>query len=117
MSVVADADKRVERILVMINSTQNPERKRYSNITFEDDNGNQYEYTSAEIFNEKSRSKFFRNIIPFEYFPLLQMKNNKPKMRISFKIGQTKFNPITGKYIYQMIHPIFEEAVGNVQNN
>lgn len=101
--------ERIERNLVMINSVSDPLQKNYSVITFEDNEGIQYEYKFAASLRKNSRNKFYKEVRDFEYFPLLQNKNNKPIIRASFRIGKTRFNPITGKKIHQMIYPTFEE--------
>lgn len=107
---------RMEKTLVMINSTANPEKKRYSVITFEDEDGNKYEYNLAGTMDEKTKSKFYQSVAQYEYFPLLQAVKDKPKINVSFRMGKAKMNPVTGKYIYQMLYPTFHGIADNIKN-
>lgn len=99
--------KRVELNLVFVNSTPSVTNKGHSIITFEDEKGNRYEYDFAASMTNNSRNKLFRSVKPYEYIPLLQSKNSKPRVRITFTMGAGRFNPVTGRCIYQMYNPVF----------
>lgn len=106
-------EERIEKKLLFINSTPNPQKNQYSILTFEDENGDKYEYNFVGTTNENSKNKFYQNSLPYQYFPLLHKKKAKKYINISFRKGKTRYNPLTGKYIHQILYPIF----GDVANS
>ena len=92
-------DERVIKTLVLTNTTSS-DKIGFKKLVFSDEDDNRYEYH----YNANS-NKFRKSVIDFEYMPSLL--KDKKFINIAFRIVSTKYNPIGGKYIYNMAYPKF----------
>lgn len=63
-----------------------------------------------ESVTENSRSVFFKSEKPYEHIPVLQNKNRKRILYVSFRPGMVRYDPMAGRLIQQMIYPSFKVA-------
>ena len=92
-------EERVVKTLVLTNTTSS-DKAGFKKLVFSDEDDNKYEY----CYNTTS-NKFHKAVIPFEYLPSLL--KDKKFINIAFRISKTKYNPIGGKYIYNITYPKF----------
>lgn len=103
-------DARVTKKLMMVNAVSVPNQKQRSILYFKDEQGNCYEYTFSGSLTEKTRSRFFKNAKPHEYLPVLDRKNSKPWINISFRPGKTSYSPLVKGYVQEISYPTFYGA-------
>lgn len=102
---------RIEKKLVMVNLVKEIGSKRRIVLSFNDEDGNRYDYGFFGNMTDKEKNKFFQMVKQYEYIPTLDRIHNKPAVLVSFRASEAKYNPATGKFIYKMVGPIFKEAV------
>lgn len=90
---------RVIKTLLLTNVTSS-DKVGVKRLIFNDIDGNRYEYCYNNTDN-----KFHKSVIPFEYTPSLLRDSHF--IDIAFRIVNTKYNPIGGKYIYNITYPKF----------
>ena len=92
-------NERIVKTLVLTNTTSS-DKIGIKKLVFSDEDDNKYEY----YYNTKT-NKFHQSVIGFEYIPSLL--RDKKFINIAFRITKTKYNPIGGKYIYNITYPKF----------
>lgn len=93
------ASKITDRIVKTLVLTNTSDKGGIKKLVFSDEDGNKYEYS----YNVKN--KFLKSVIPFEYLP--SILKDKKFIDIAFRIAGTRYNPIGGKYIYNISYPKF----------
>lgn len=103
--------ERIEKEMILMNSVQDILEKRHATLTFEDDEGNRYQYGFFGHLTEKEKNKFFQMIKDYEYLPSAEKRHAKPTVLVAFRQFDARYNPLTGRYTYKMANPVFKRKV------